>query len=152
MSNPAGVMTVIRRPTLRALCGLVLLTGLTFGGSIPGEASDPSLNRCAGTSTAASPRSCAFVFKGFPFRFHATSSSPGTARVWVTLDGYPETYALPGPIGCVAEAGRTSCSGGYPDETTVLDLPHQGSSLFLKLRCHFAGAGATWEYGCQAGS
>lgn len=145
-------MISVTRPhvVVRALCAGAMLAAML--GASPAGATDPAPNKCGGTSALGSPRSCTFYFKGSPFRFNASSSAAGTGRVWVTLDGYPETYGLPGVIGCQAEAGRTSCGGGYPDETTVLDLPHQASSVFFKLRCHFAGSGATWAYGCQAGS
>lgn len=121
------------------------------GGAQPASATDPAPNKCGGRSSTGSPRQCTFFSKGLPLQFHASASTAGTARVWITVDGYPEMNPV-NAIGCAAATGKTSCGGGYPDETTVLDYPHQTSSIFVKLRCHFAGSGATWEYACQAGS
>jgi hypothetical protein len=148
------ISAVPRRSSRLAVAVLLLIGFLALGGA-PAEATDPAPNKCGGRSTTVPtpPKSCFFFSKGIPIRFHATSSTPGTARVWISVDGngYPDLNGV-SPIGCSAASGRTSCGGGYPDETTIIDFPHQASSAFVKLRCHFAGSGATWEYGCSAGS
>ena len=91
---------------------------------------------------------CRFLFKGTPIIYRGDALADGTAtvRVWITLDGYPEIELF----SCEASGdGLATCDDGFPDQTTVMDLPPQIPRLAL--RCYVEGI-SEGQYLCQSGT
>ena len=122
--------------------GAVLVLALAI--PLPSEAFDGT--GCGGEHRGTAD--CRFLFKGSPIIYRGDAIADGQAavRVWVTVDGYPEVVLL----SCEASGEAVAtCDDGFPDQTTIQDLPEQVPRIAL--RCWVEGV-AEGQYFCQSGT
>jgi len=130
--------------TIRRLSPSIVLALALSTASAPAPAFDQP--GCGGSWSGS--KNCRFLFEGFPITYRGDAIATNTARVrvWITVEGYPEVVLF----SCEAQAkDLASCSGGFPDETTVLETPQQVPRV--RLRCFVEGA-REGEYFCGSGT
>lgn len=126
-----------------------ILLPAAVGSAADGSGGCPAPTNIAWTGGA----KCNFKVKGFPitYRGDVRTAPPGSnsIRVWITPRDYPELVLFE------CQAGNTrypSCSGGFPDSSTVIDvLPLPPGAEKPSLDCYVQGTGSG-TYSCHSGS
>lgn len=134
-------MTVVRAFAAALALSLALVAS-------PAPAADENSGTCVKQWPRAS--TCHFWFRGFPLLVSGEATTGGSdawVRIWVTLAD--DTEGLAPLVECTARGTHTTCSNGFPDETS--EPPWYGSANALPFTCHVEGHGSG-EFRCKSGS
>lgn len=141
-----------RRYSFRIAAVSAALLISAFAPVTPGSAADGSGGCPSGNQTWTGAAKCTFSGRGFPIVFSGTvkTAPPGnnSIRVWITPRNNPEVVLWE----CRKNAEQyPKCNGGFPDSSTIFDIPFPAQIEKPSFDCYVQGTGSG-TYFCHSGS